>query len=276
LTRGGNRLSIETSPKIWWVFDLKEAPQGPLSWEELQDTLASEGISDRALVWRPGAEHWMSLASLSALPQLSPLPEIGSEVSTPPVETCSICGHMVPPNFTVFVLKRTVCVHCKPLFLQALREGAPLPGAPMYGTFGQRAAAKLIDQVVIVGAANALVAQLFLWLTELLGLNGSADSPTLGYVALSGFYLFVLPFTIPIVYNVFFLARYGATLGKMAFGLRVVTSTGNRVSAWRALGRYFAEMISALVLYIGYLVAAFDEERRTWHDQICDTRVIRT
>ncbi len=58
-------------------------------------------------------------------------------------------------------------------------------------------------------------------------------------------------------------------------GLRIVRSDGSRVSYLRALGRHFAEFISALILYIGYIMVAFDSEKRALHDHICDTRVIQ-
>ena len=72
-----------------------------------------------------------------------------------------------------------------------------------------------------------------------------------------------------------FIGRYGATLGKMALGLRVVTSEGAPVTYARALGRYFAKLLSAFLCGIGYLLAAFDEQKRALHDRICDTRVVR-
>jgi uncharacterized RDD family membrane protein YckC len=31
-----------------------------------------------------------------------------------------------------------------------------------------------------------------------------------------------------------------------------------------------------MILYIGYIMAGFDDEKRTLHDRICDTRVIKT
>ena len=34
-------------------------------------------------------------------------------------------------------------------------------------------------------------------------------------------------------------------------------------------------MLSGLLLNIGYLIAAFDEEKRAMHDHMCDTRVIK-
>ena len=38
---------------------------------------------------------------------------------------------------------------------------------------------------------------------------------------------------------------------------------------------FFAEMLSGMILGIGYLMAAFDDEKRALHDRICDTRVVR-
>jgi len=38
--------------------------------------------------------------------------------------------------------------------------------------------------------------------------------------------------------------------------------------------RFFATMLSQLTLYIGYIIAAFDDEKRSLHDHICDTRVV--
>lgn len=43
-----------------------------------------------------------------------------------------------------------------------------------------------------------------------------------------------------------------------------------------ALGRYFAEIVSAMPLNIGYIMAAFDDEKRSLHDHLCTTRVIKT
>jgi hypothetical protein len=34
-------------------------------------------------------------------------------------------------------------------------------------------------------------------------------------------------------------------------------------------------LLSSLTLAIGYIMAAFDDEKRSLHDRICDTRVIR-
>jgi uncharacterized RDD family membrane protein YckC len=75
-------------------------------------------------------------------------------------------------------------------------------------------------------------------------------------------------------YEVYFLSAHGATPGKMALGLRVIRPDGGPISPMLALGRHFALWISAIILMIGYIMAAFDAEKRALHDRICETRVI--
>jgi uncharacterized RDD family membrane protein YckC len=73
---------------------------------------------------------------------------------------------------------------------------------------------------------------------------------------------------------VYFVARRGATPGKMALGLRVVRTDGSKVSTGVAVGRFFADWLSQITLAVGYVIAAFDGEKRALHDRICETRVI--
>ena len=65
----------------------------------------------------------------------------------------------------------------------------------------------------------------------------------------------------------------GATLGMKACGIVVVNADGTGpISLLKAIGRYFASMLSSLILGIGYLMIAFDSEKRALHDYICSTR----
>jgi uncharacterized RDD family membrane protein YckC len=79
-----------------------------------------------------------------------------------------------------------------------------------------------------------------------------------------------------LAYSAGFVGGLGATPGMMALGLKVVRPDGSPISYGRAVGRYFAAMLSAIILGIGYLMVAFDAEKRALHDMICDTRVIKT
>jgi uncharacterized RDD family membrane protein YckC len=42
----------------------------------------------------------------------------------------------------------------------------------------------------------------------------------------------------------------------------------------QAAGRYLAFLINGFTLFIGFIMAGFDDQKRALHDRICDTRVI--
>ena len=98
----------------------------------------------------------------------------------------------------------------------------------------------------------------------------------LGGFGRGGFLLRLLGYPIAIAYETYFVGRYGATLGKMVFGLKVVRADGQSVSYGRAFGRYWASLLSSMTVTIGFIMAGFDSQKRALHDRICDTRVIRT
>ena len=66
-----------------------------------------------------------------------------------------------------------------------------------------------------------------------------------------------------------------ATLGKMALGIIVTDMNGKRISFARANGRYWSKFISAIILLIGYIMAAFTKRKQALHDMIADTLVVR-
>jgi uncharacterized RDD family membrane protein YckC len=65
-----------------------------------------------------------------------------------------------------------------------------------------------------------------------------------------------------------------ATPGKKLLKINVVNLNGDRISFARATGRYFAKFFSAIILGIGYLMAAFTRKKQALHDIIADTLVI--
>jgi uncharacterized RDD family membrane protein YckC len=65
-----------------------------------------------------------------------------------------------------------------------------------------------------------------------------------------------------------------ATVGKMVLKIKVVDIDGNRISPARAVGRYFSKILSAIILGIGYIMAAFTEKKQGLHDMIAGTLVV--
>lgn len=70
-------------------------------------------------------------------------------------------------------------------------------------------------------------------------------------------------------------SRMQGTLGKYICGIKVVDSTGERISLGLGIGRIFAKYLSAIICYIGFLMAAFNEDKRTLHDMITNTEVVK-
>ena len=65
------------------------------------------------------------------------------------------------------------------------------------------------------------------------------------------------------------------TLGKIALGLVVTDVQGNRIGLGRAAGRYFAKILSSLILLIGFIMIAFTERKQGLHDILCSTLVLK-
>jgi uncharacterized RDD family membrane protein YckC len=70
-------------------------------------------------------------------------------------------------------------------------------------------------------------------------------------------------------------SRWQATVGKRVCGLRVTRLDGQRISLPRAIGRYFAKFLSALILCIGFLMIGWTRRKQGLHDLIAETLVVR-
>lgn len=184
-------------------------------------------------------------------------------------EKCALCGNIFPQDEMVRFGRKWVCAICKPSYVQMVQEGLSVSEAMRYGGFWIRFGARVID-TIILQAANYM---LFFAVTLVFVIDTASTNPT--RFAMTTLIESFIGIMLGISYEVWFLGKYGATPGKMACRLSVVRPDGEKISYMRALGRYFATMLSAVILGIGYIMAAFDSEKRALHDRICDTRVIR-
>ena len=181
---------------------------------------------------------------------------------------CSECNRDFNEDDLITFGNAMVCAECKPIFVQKLREGITRAGAMVYGGFWIRVGAKVIDWIIL-SVANGFIVFAARFIIAV-----AADSRP-GYEFVSIIIFWIVSFALNISYVTYFLGKFSATPGKMACGLKVVRPDGEKISYARACGRFFAEMISGMILYIGYIMVAFDGEKRALHDYICDTRVIK-
>lgn len=66
-----------------------------------------------------------------------------------------------------------------------------------------------------------------------------------------------------------------ATPGKKLLGMVVVDRNGRRISFARATARHFASFLSTLLFGLGYLMVAWSVSKRSLHDRIAGTQVMR-
>jgi uncharacterized RDD family membrane protein YckC len=85
----------------------------------------------------------------------------------------------------------------------------------------------------------------------------------------------VLSLLVNIAYFVGFWVWRGQTPGKMLLGIKLVRQDGSKVTIGVALLRYLGYIVSAAVLFIGFLWIAFDDRKQGFHDKMAETYVVR-
>jgi uncharacterized RDD family membrane protein YckC len=119
-----------------------------------------------------------------------------------------------------------------------------------YGGFWIRAGAWVIDAIILSIGGGLLVTLTF---------GGGT------------FVLFFLPW----IYEAWMQSsEWQATVGKRALNLVVTGTDGKRITFARATGRHFAKWISAILLGLGFIMAAFTEKKQGLHDLIAETLVV--
>jgi uncharacterized RDD family membrane protein YckC len=141
-----------------------------------------------------------------------------------------------------------------------------------YGGFWIRVVAAIVD-TIIIRVVVAPVGMIF----GGIGLAGRMTGlPHRGLALLGGGITAILVLFGSWLYEAFMeSSSYQATLGKMIFGMKVTDLNGNRISFERATGRHFAKFLSAIILFIGYIMVGFSDRKQGLHDIIAGTFVLR-
>lgn len=260
-----------------WYYADSGRQVGPIQDESFEALVRSGVVRPDTLVWQQGMLNWQPYHTVrpAAAPAAPPLDALAAVAPSPATRFCGECGRPFPQNELIPFGNTLVCATCKEIFAHKLREGVSIGGALRYGGFWIRFVAILIDGAVLVTVSlllNALGTSLFLRGARLHA-QGAAVAYADRYLAFQGF-MFLVNIAIGLSYSVYFLTRFGATPGKLALRLKVITSRGGPISAPLAIGRFFANYLSSLTLGIGYIMAGLDEQKRALHDRICETRVI--
>lgn len=226
------------------------------------ETVVQDGIvGSTTLVWATGMAEWQPWNQVE-----------------PTTGVCAVSKGRYFQRDMVPYEGRLISAEHKDAYFQRLREGVAAQGQMVYAGFWIRFGAKFLDGLLlwVVNTATNLGISMLIFGRFIFEPNiNEVDEQVSLFMAYQGI-TFLVNLTIGLLYSWFFLRRYAATPGKMALGLKVVRADGSALGHGRIIGRYFAELLSGMILAIGYIMAAFDEEKRTLHDRICETRVIRS
>jgi len=195
-----------------------------------------------------------------------------------PTAQCAECRRFFPQSELMEIEHVQVCAECKPLLVKRILEGQAVRGFITYGGFWLRFAAVIIDNLILL--VPGCVINVVFWLPMILlkASDSMSDKPgvLVAVQVVCTLLQWLIGITLNMLYEVLFLWKKGATPGKMACGLRVINADGSeQLPLGKCFGRFFAKILSSIVCFIGYLIAAFDDEKRALHDHICNTRVVR-
>jgi uncharacterized RDD family membrane protein YckC len=225
-----------------WYYAEAGQQKGPVDDTSLDQLVTQGVVRDDTLVWSEGMSGWQPHASVRA-----------TRAAQPPFA----------PTAPAYV------------------AAAPaLPALRHYGGFWIRFLARFIDRIILAAISAIILfpfALIFGLGSGFIGLrSGNPEDVFSALPGIMGFSgrLFFIGIAVGLIYEVFFLTTRGATPGKMIFGLKVIRADGGPISAPLAAGRFFAVWLSYVTLFIGFIIAGFDSQKRALEDHICETRVI--
>ena len=225
---------------------------GPYKEEDVRAWLRSGQVSGSDLAWREGLADWQPLSVL--------FPDVTRDA--PPAADNSYSAPSAPMQ------------HLPQTTTAALED---------YAGFWKRVAAYIIDTILLVivvkligapfGMSAADAAAQATMKQEMLGGMGFMQAYGHYYSSMAHYNLASTVITW-LYFAICESSAWQATVGKLALGIRVTDLQGKRISFLRALGRWGAKIISAIILLIGFLMVAFTSRKQGLHDLIAGTLVL--
>ena len=159
----------------------------------------------------------------------------------------------------------------------------PQSGRVLYAGWWLRFGAWLLDGLIIGvpggiinTATRELVPKKLTTCADLRGRTRLCETPTVGgwsVIVLVGLVLFAAG----VAYYAYFNGTKGQSIGKQACGIKVLDhATLAPIGVGRAVGRYFGSIVSAIPCGLGFLWAAWDENKQTGHDKMVSSIVVKT
>lgn len=164
------------------------------------------------------------------------------------------------------------------------RAGNPLRTRPLDASrtnagFWVRFAAMSADGLILVLVQTVLVYVPLLAYLLNIGLLSGADPDQMAAAMMGAAPMIAMSQGVILLINVAYFVGLTAgkrqgTIGKRAFGIYVRKRDGGRIWIGHSLLRFVGYIVSAIPLYLGFLMAAFNRRKLALHDLIAGTEVV--
>jgi uncharacterized RDD family membrane protein YckC len=218
---------------IWYVGRNGER-SGPFSETELREQAARGRIGPADLVWREGMPAWGAAATI---PGLLPAAPVTNPYAAPATSDLTVPAFQGAPGETL-----------------------------QYAEYLPRVGAALLDGLFV--GLMGCVPGFFIGVVFVALAGNDPDAQATAGVLAQLCAQFVGIVLGVIYYVTLETSAKQGTWGKQIVGIRVTDLEGRRITAGRALGRYFARWITGLTCGIGMLMPLWTEKKQTLHDMI--------
>lgn len=181
------------------------------------------------------------------------------------VRRCARCGGTYCTDCLVTIGDKPYCATCKTEQVMDVRSGVDRTYM-QYSSILKRFGAMILDSIILAVPNYAFM---FAIMGAAGAFSGKEPNPFI-------FLLIYIPaLGLPILYEGLMLSmKNGQTVGKMAVAARVVRADGSPITKGQAWGRPAMKLVLGCTMGIDYLVAFFNDEKKTLHDMVVGTRVI--
>lgn len=255
----------------WFYSDAQRTQHGPVTAADLAAMHTKGLLPAETLVWREGMSDWKPWREMIREVIAGDAPgDARAEALVKATEAAPDDGAYRP--YAIAEPSPYAPPQARVDEAQSVVSG----GRVVYAGFWKRVAASFIDSFIATALSYMVqIPMMMIFGVGMAGL-GSGDDPFASATGIAMIALiYVIAIGIPLLYFSWMHSSVNqASLGKMAVGIKVVRTDGQRITFWRAFGRYFAYMLGGFTLGIGYVMAAFTERKQALHDMISDTLVV--
>lgn len=159
---------------------------------------------------------------------------------------------------------------------QALRTGPPNPDNPHAG-FWVRFAAISVDMIIVqlVVMVLGFVGSIALSVGAIANLSADDPAAIEQFAAASSSLMgIIFVVIVPLYFGLQTASSHQATVGKRVFDIRVSSNSNGRLNLLRGVWRTLCYVLSALPLFLGFILAAFTRNKRSLHDYLAGSKVV--